>query len=74
MDTSCVETSFSAGTMIAFDCRAIETALDANTLQRSELDCLICNKLLEYTQTAFIDKIEEYVKESIVVNVKPNSV
>ena len=38
MDTSCEEAKFSDGTMIAIDCRAVETALDANTLQRSELD------------------------------------
>ena len=38
MDTSCVEARFTDGTMIAVDCRAVETALDADTWQRSELD------------------------------------
>ena len=62
MDTSCVEARFTDGTMIAVDCRAVETALDANTLQRSELDCLIYNKPLEYMQAVFSGEIEEYVK------------
>ena len=38
MDTSCVEARFTDGTMIAVDCKAVETALDADTWQRSELD------------------------------------
>ena len=62
MDTSCVEARFTDGTMIAVDCRAVETALDANTLQRSELDWLIYNKPLEYMQAVFSGEIEEYVK------------
>ena len=62
MDTSCVEAKFSDGTMIAVDCRAVETALDANTLQRSELDWLIYNKPLEYMQAVFSGEIEEYAK------------
>lgn len=62
MDTSCVEARFTDGTMIAIDCRAVETALDANTLQRSELDWLIYNKPLEYMQAVFSGEIEEYVK------------
>ena len=62
MDTSCVEARFTDGTMIAVDCRTVETALDANTLQRSELDWLIYNKPLEYMQAVFSGEIEEYVK------------
>lgn len=62
MDTSCVEARFTDGTMIAVDCRAVETALDANMLQRSELDWLIYNKPLEYMQAVFSGEIEEYVK------------
>ena len=62
MDTSCVEAKFSDGTMIAVDCKVVETALDANTLQRSELDWLIYNKPLEYVQAAFSGEIEEYIK------------
>ena len=62
MDTSCVEARFTDGTMIAVDCRAVETALDADTLQRSELDWLIYNKPMEYMQAVFSGEIEEYVK------------
>ena len=61
IDTSCVEARFSDGTMIAVDCKAVETVLDANTLQRSELDWLIYNKPLEYMQAVFSGEIEEYV-------------
>ena len=62
IDTSCVEARFTDGTMIAVDCKAVETALDADTWQRSELDWLIYNKPLEYLQAVFSGEIEEYVK------------
>ena len=62
MDTSCVEARFTDGTIIAVDCRAVETALEADTWQRSELDWLIYNKPLEYMQAVFSGEIEEYVK------------
>ena len=62
IDTSCVEARFTDGTLIAVDCKAVETALDADTWQRSELDWLIYNKPLEYMQTVFSGEIEEYIK------------
>ena len=62
IDTSCVEARFSDGAIIAVDCRAVETALDADTWQRSELDWLIYNKPTEYLQAVFSGEIEEYVK------------
>ena len=62
MDTSCVEARFTDGTMIAVDCKAVETALEADTWQRSELDWLIYNKPLEYIQAVFSGEIEEYIK------------
>lgn len=64
IDTSCVEARFTDGTLIAVECKAVETALDANTLQRSELDWLIYNKPLEYVQAVFSGEIEEYIKGS----------
>lgn len=64
MDSGCVEARFTDGTVISVDCRVVETALDANTLQRSELDWLIYNKPLEYMQAVFSGEIEEYVKGS----------
>lgn len=62
MDTGCVELRFMDGTQISIDCRAVETALDADTLQRSELDWLIDNKPLEYAQMVFSGEIEEYTR------------
>ena len=62
MDTSCVEARFSNGTVISVDCRAVETELDADTWQRSELDWLIYNKPLEYMQAVFSGEIEDYIK------------
>ena len=62
MDTSCVEARFTDGTVISVDCKAVETVLDANTLQRSELDWLIYNKPLEYMQAVFSGEIEDYIK------------
>ena len=50
MDTACVELKFTDGSTITIDCKAVETALDADTWQRSELDWLIYNKPLEYAQ------------------------
>ena len=62
MDTSCVEARFTDGTLISVDCKAVETAVDADTWQRSELDWLIYNKPLEYIQAVFSGEIEEYVR------------
>ena len=62
MDTGCVELRFMDGTQISIDCRAVETTLDADTLQRGELDWLIYNKPLEYAQMVFSGEIEEYVR------------
>ena len=61
MDSGCVEARFADGSLIAVNCRAVETALDANTLQRSELDWLIYNKPLEYMQAVFSGEIEVYI-------------
>ena len=62
MDTACVELKMADGTKISVDCSAIETALDANTIQRGELDWLIYNKPLEYVQMIFNGEIEIYIK------------
>ena len=61
MDTSCVEARFTDGTMIAVDCKAVETTLNADTWQRSELDWLIYNKPLEYAQLVLGGELEKYV-------------
>ena len=62
MDSGCVEARFADGSLIAVNCRAVETALDANTLQRSELDWLIYNEPLTYAQLVLSGEIEEYLK------------
>ena len=62
IDTGCVELKLADGRMIVVDCKAVETALDADTWQRSELDWLIYNKPLEYVQAVFSGEIEEYIK------------
>ena len=59
MDSGCVEARFTDGSVIAIDCRAVETALDADTWQRSELDWLIYNKPLEYMQAVFSGEIAD---------------
>ena len=62
MDTACVELRFSDGSMVSIDCKAVETALDADTWQRSELDWLIYNKPLEYVQLVLGDELEQYMQ------------
>lgn len=62
MDTACVELRFSDGSMVSIDCKAVETALDADTWQRSELDWLIYNKPLEYAQLVLGGDLEQYVQ------------
>lgn len=62
MDSACVELKSSDGSMVSIDCKAVETALDADTWQRSELDWLIYNKPLEYAQLVLGGEIEEYVQ------------
>lgn len=41
MDTACVELKFNDGSALAIDTIAVENEMDANMLQRSELDWLI---------------------------------
>ena len=62
VDTACVDLKISDGSTIAIDCKAVETALDADTWQRSELDWLTYNKPLEYAQLVLGGEIEEYVQ------------
>ena len=65
MDTGCVELKMADETMISVDCSAVETALDANTIQRGELDWLIYNKPLEYVQMVLSGEIEPYIKGTV---------
>lgn len=62
MDSSCVELKYSDGSMISIDCTAVENELDADMLQRSELDWLIYNRPLEYADLILNGGMEEYIK------------
>ena len=62
MDTACVDLKFSDGSTISIDCKAVETALDADTWQRSKLDWLIYNKPLEYVQLVLVGDLERYLR------------
>lgn len=62
MDTACVELKFSDGTMIAIDTIAVEDELADTMYDRSELDYLIYNKPLEYTDLVLNGNLESYLK------------
>lgn len=61
-DTVCVELKFSDGTMIAIDTIAVENEVADNMYQRSELDYLIYNAPLEYTDLILNGDPETYLK------------
>lgn len=61
-DTVCVELKFSDGTMIAIDTIAVENEVANNMYQRSELDYLIYNVPLEYTDLILNGDLEKYLK------------
>ena len=67
MDTGCVELRFEDGSMIAIDCTAVENEVADNRFQRSELDYLIYNDPLAYSDLilngdvdAYLDAVTEY--------------
>ena len=62
MDNACVELKFADGSMIAIDTIAVENEVADNMYQRSELDCLIYNKPLEYAQLVFGGDLERFVQ------------
>ena len=61
-DTVCVELKFSDGTMIAIDTIAVENEVADNMYQRSELDYLIYNAPLEYTDLILNGDPETYLR------------
>ena len=61
MDTDRVEARFADGTTVAIDCTAIENEYGNAPAQRAELDWLLYNKPLEYTQLVLSDKMEHYL-------------
>ena len=62
MDSGCVELRFDDGTELDIDCTAVENKYGHTIQQRSELDWLIYNAPLEYSQLVLSGKIQEYLK------------
>ncbi len=62
MDTACVELKFDDGSMIAIDTIAVENEIADNMYQRSELDYLIYNDPLAYTELILNGEVERYLK------------
>ena len=61
MDTNRVEALFEDGTTLAIDCIAVEDEYGSTPAQRAELDWLLYNKPLEYTQLVLGREIERYL-------------
>ena len=61
MDTHRVEARFEDGTTLAIDCIAVEDEYGNTPAQRAELDRLLWNKPLEYTQMVLRGEMEQYL-------------
>ena len=61
MDTDWVEARFEDGSILAIDCTAIEDEYGNTPAQRAELDWLLHNKPLEYTQMVLRGEMEHYL-------------
>ncbi len=61
MNTNRAEARFEGGTTVAIDCTAIEGEYGNTPAQRAELDWLLYNKPLEYTQLVLSGEIEHYL-------------
>ena len=61
MDINQVEARFEGGTPLAIDCIAIEDEYGNTPEQRAELDWLLYNKPLEYSQLVLGGEIEHYL-------------
>ena len=61
MDTNRVEARFADGSAVAIDCAAVEDEYGNTPAQRAELDCLLWNKPLEYTQMVLRGEMEQYL-------------
>ncbi len=62
MDTACVELKFANGSMIAIDTIAVENEVADNMYQWSELDYLIYNDPIAYTDLILNGNPEIYLK------------
>ena len=61
MNTNRVEAQFEGGTHLSIDCIAVEDEYGNTPEQRAELDWLLYNKPLEYTQMVLSGEIEHYL-------------
>lgn len=62
IDTACVELKYSDDSMISIDCTAVENEVANSRFQRSELDWLIYNDPLSYTELILNGDPEEYLR------------
>ena len=62
IDTACVELKYSDGSMIAINCAAVEDEGANSCFQRSDLDWLIYNDPLSYTELILNGDPEEYLR------------
>ena len=62
IDTACVELKYSDGSMSAINCAAVEDEVANSCFQRSELDWLINNDPLSYTELILNGDPEEYLR------------
>ena len=69
MDNCCVELKFANGSMIAIDTIAVENEVADNLYQRSELDYLIYNDPIGYTNLILNGDSVKYLK--IITVYKP---
>ena len=61
MDTNRVEALFADGSTVAIDCIAVEDEYGNTSAQRAELDWLLYNKPLEYSQLVLGGEVEHYL-------------
>lgn len=62
IDTACVELKFVDGSMISIDTIAVENEVADNMYQQSELDYLIYNDPIAYTELILNGNPKEYLK------------
>ena len=62
LDTAFVELRLDDGTLISIDCTAVENEMANSMYQRSELDWLICNNPLAYTELVLSGEPELYLR------------
>ena len=62
LDTTCVELRLEDGALLSIDCTAVENEVANSMYQRSELDWLIYNDPLAYTELILDGEPELYLK------------